>query len=152
MKPTSAHPLEILLVDDNLGDVVLTKHAFADAKIKNSISVAKDGEEAMEFLYKRGAFKNAPTPDIILLDLNMPKKDGKEVLADIKNDATLRRIPVVIMSSSRAEQDVLKTYDLHANSYLIKPVDIMQFSDIVNAIEGFWFSIVKLPHTPEGGD
>jgi chemotaxis family two-component system response regulator Rcp1 len=135
-------PVEILLVEDNPGDVFLTKNAFSETKIKNNISVAKDGEEAMDYLHKRNGFENAITPDLLLLDINMPKKDGREVLEEIKADEVLRHIPVVIMTSSKAEKDVIKTYDLHANSYIIKPVDLKQFSEAVNAIENFWFSIV----------
>ena len=138
-------PVDILLVDDNKGDVLLTKSAFEDAKIKNIINVAYDGEEALRYLKKEDEFADATTPDLILLDLNMPKKDGHEVLEEIKQDDHLRRIPVVILTSSKAERDIVKTYNLHANSYLVKPVDLMQFADVVNAIEGFWFSVVTLP-------
>lgn len=137
--------VDILLVEDNPGDVLLTKEAFAEAKVKNNISVARDGEEALDYLYKRNGFESAVIPDIILLDLNMPKKDGREVLAEIKDNETLKRIPVVILTSSQAEQDVAKSYDLHANSYVLKPVDLNKFTEIVNAIESFWLSVVVLP-------
>ncbi len=138
-------PAEILLVEDNPGDVILTKEAFREAKINNNITVAIDGEQALKVLRKEGEFMNAPTPHIILLDLNMPKKDGLEVLEEIKNDEALRRIPVIVLTSSQAERDVLKTYDLHANSYLNKPVDVQKFTEIVEAVENFWFTVVTLP-------
>ncbi|MFK8068471.1 MAG: response regulator [Gammaproteobacteria bacterium] len=136
---------EILLVEDNPGDVLLTREAFSEAKIKNNIHVAADGEEALAFLKRQEGYENVATPDLILLDLNLPKLDGREVLQAIKRDENLRRIPVVILTSSKAEQDVLKTYDLHANSYLVKPVDLEKFVEVVNAIENFWFSVVVLP-------
>ncbi len=145
MNELNGRPIEILLIEDNPGDILLTKEAFSDAKIRNNITVAKDGEAAMAILQKQGEYKDFITPDLIFLDLNMPKKDGKEILAEIKEDEGLRRIPVVILTSSKAEQDVVRTYDLHANSYLLKPVDLKQFSDIVNAIENFWFTVVVLP-------
>ena len=141
--------VEILLVEDNPGDVVLTKEAFADAKIHNNINVAADGEEALKYLRKEGEFANATVPDIILLDINLPKKDGREVLAEIKVDEVLRRIPVVVLTSSKAEQDVVDVYDLHANSYLVKPVNLEKFIDVVSAIESFWFSVVVLPTDDE---
>jgi len=141
--------VEILLVEDNPGDVVLTKEAFADAKIHNNINVAADGEEALKYLRKEGEFANATVPDIILLDINLPKKDGRQMLAEIKDDATLRRIPVVVLTSSKAEQDIVDAYDLHANSYLVKPVSLEKFIDVVNAIESFWFSVVVLPTDDE---
>jgi len=140
-----ARPVEILLVEDNDGDVFLTRKAFEKAKILNNITVASDGEEALEFLRKQNAHTNAARPDIILLDINLPKKNGKEVLAEIKEDASLRRIPVVVLTSSKAEQDIVKTYDLHASSYIVKPIDITQFQNVVSAIEDFWFSVVILP-------
>ena len=139
--------VEILLVEDNPGDVVLTKQAFISAKIQNTLAVASDGEEALDYLHKRNGFEGVTTPDIVLLDLNMPKKDGKEVLAEIKKSEKLKRIPVVVMTSSKAEQDVVKTYDLHANSYLLKPVDMNEFARVVTAIENFWFTVVVLPNS-----
>lgn len=138
-------PVEILLVEDNPGDVRLTIEALKEGKVRNNLSVARDGAEALDFLFKRGKFQDAVRPDIILLDLNLPKKDGREVLAEIKADATLRRIPVVVLTTSRAEEDILKSYDLHVNCYITKPVDMNQFIDVVKAIDSFWFSIVQLP-------
>lgn len=148
MLKTDQQAKKILLAEDNPGDVLLTKHAFADAKIKNIINVVQDGEETLDYLYKRGAFKNATTPDLILLDLNMPKKDGRDVLKEIKLDKYLRRIPVIVLSSSKAEQDLIKTYDLHANAYILKPLDLDRFTEIVTAVENFWFSSVLLPPPP----
>ena len=138
-------PVVILLVEDNPGDARLTREALKDAKLLNQLNQVGDGEQAMAFLRREGEYRSAPRPDLILLDLNMPKKDGREVLAEIKTDANLRRIPVVILSSSSAEQDILKTYDLHANCYITKPVDLDQFAKVAKAIEDFWFTIVKLP-------
>jgi chemotaxis family two-component system response regulator Rcp1 len=140
-------PAEILLVEDNYGDVVLAKKAFQIAKIANRITVAGDGVEALAVLRREGAHVNAPPVDLILLDLNLPKKDGKEVLAEIKADADLRRIPVVVLTSSRTELDVVKSYNLHANSYVVKPVNLERFGEIVRSIEHFWFTIVVLPDT-----
>lgn len=145
MIDSQSRPVEILLIEDNPGDVILTKEAFATAKINNTISVARDGEVAMQILNREEKYKNTPKPDLILLDLNMPKKDGRDVLAEIKNNPDLRRIPVIILTSSKAERDILETYDLHANSYLVKPVTLSQFSKVVSAIENFWFTIVVLP-------
>jgi chemotaxis family two-component system response regulator Rcp1 len=141
----SGRPVEILLVEDNLGDVGLTRETLKDSKLLNHMSVAENGVEAMAFLRREGKYGNATRPDLILLDLNLPKKDGREVLAEIKTDERLRRIPVVVLTTSSAEQDILKTYDLHANCYIAKPVDLDQFIGVVKAIEEFWFTIVKLP-------
>ena len=141
----SGRPVEILLVEDNLGDVGLTRETLKDSKLLNHMSVAENGVEAMAFLRREGKYGNATRPDLILLDLNLPKKDGREVLAEIKTDERLRRIPVVVLTTSSAEQDILKTYDLHANCYITKPVDLDQFIAVVKAIEEFWFTIVKLP-------
>ena len=138
-------PIEILLVEDNPGDVDLARDALENSKIHNTLHVVGDGEEAMAFLRQSGKFKDAPRPDIVLLDLNLPKKDGREVLAEIKADEELKRIPVVILTTSRAEEDVLKTYNLHANCYITKPIDLTQFVKVVKAIEDFWFTIVRLP-------
>jgi two-component system, chemotaxis family, response regulator Rcp1 len=138
-------PVEILLVDDSLSDVRLTKEAIKEFKMFNKVTVARDGVEAMAFLHKEGKYADAIRPDLILLDLNMPRKDGRETLAEIKTDPSLRRIPVVILTVSKAEEDVLKAYDLHANCYVTKPMDIEQFSKIVKTIDDFWFSIVTLP-------
>lgn len=140
------HPIEILLVEDNPGDVRLTREALNEGKVHNNLNVTKDGEEAMAYLRKEGVYHRATCPDLILLDLNLPKMDGREVLAAIKADESLRRIPVVILTTSHDEADILKTYDLHANCYITKPVDLTQFLAVVQAIEDFWFTVVKLPH------
>lgn len=140
-----SEPIEILMVEDNPSDVRLTVEAFKDAKVFNNMSVAKDGEEAMAFLRKEGKFSDAPRPDLILLDLNLPKKNGREVLEEIKNDSSLKRIPVVILTTSEDEKDILRAYDLHVNAYIKKPVDLDQFIKIVEAVEDFWLSVVKLP-------
>jgi chemotaxis family two-component system response regulator Rcp1 len=137
--------IDILLVEDNPGDVRLTREALKDAKVLNEVYVAQDGVEAMQFLRKQGAFPNAPMPDMILLDLNLPKKDGRQVLAEIKGDPKLRHIPVVILTTSKADEDIIKTYNLHANAYITKPVDLDRFIEIIHTLEEFWFSIVKLP-------
>ncbi|TAN62821.1 response regulator [bacterium] len=137
--------IEILMVEDNPADVRLTREAFKDAKMLNNMHVTIDGEEAMEFLRRAGKFKTAPRPDLILLDLNLPKKDGREVLAEIKNDPELKRIPVVVLTTSDDERDIFKAYDLHVNAYITKPVDLDQFMKIVEAVEDFWLSVVKLP-------
>ncbi len=136
---------EFLLVEDNPGDVRLTCEALTESKVKNNLSIVGDGMEAMAFLRKEGKYAEVPRPDVILLDLNLPKKNGLEVLAEIKADSSLKRIPVVIITSSEAEQDVLRTYDLHVNCYVNKPVDLEQFIKVVQSIETFWLTIVKLP-------
>ncbi len=141
--------VEILLVEDSPGDVRLTREAFKEGKLANRLHVVADGEEALAFLHRQGAYRDAVRPDLILLDLNLPKKDGREVLALIKADDALRRIPVVILTTSRAEQDILKAYDLHANCYITKPVDLDQFLLVVKAVEEFWLEIVKLPRENE---
>ena len=138
-------PIEILLIEDNPGDVDLAREALESGKVHNSLHVVSDGEAAMDFLRGQGRYAAAPRPDLVLLDLNLPKKDGRQVLAEIKSDPALRAIPVVILSTSRAEEDILKTYDLHANCYITKPIDLHQFIKVVQAIEDFWFTIVKLP-------
>ena len=145
MKTVNAMAVDILLVEDNPGDVRLTKEALKDAKVLNQIYVAKDGVEAMEFLNKKGSFKEAPTPDMILLDLNLPRKDGREVLSEIKKDPKLKHIPVIVLTTSKADEDIIKTYNLHANAYITKPVDLNRFVEIIHALEEFWFTIVKLP-------
>ena len=137
--------IDILLVEDNPGDVRLTREALKDAKVLNEVYVAQDGVEAMEFLNRKGKFKDAPTPDLILLDLNLPRKDGREVLAEIKQDSKLKRIPVVVLTTSKADEDIIKTYNLHANAYITKPVDLNRFIEIIHTLEEFWFSIVRLP-------
>ncbi len=138
-------PIEILLVEDNPGDVRLTKEALKEAKVINHLTVLKDGVEALTFLRRESQYANAPRPHLILLDLNLPKKDGREVLAEIKDDEKLKRIPVVVLTTSQNEQDVLKTYNLHANCYVTKPVDLEQFITVVKTIEDFWLGIVVLP-------
>lgn len=137
--------IEILLVEDNPGDVRLTQEAFKEGKMLNRLHVVEDGMEAMALLNQEGNYADVPCPDLILLDLNLPKKDGREVLAEIKANAHLKRIPVVILTTSRSEADILKTYDLNANCYITKPVDLDKFIKIVKSIEEFWLSIVKLP-------
>jgi len=137
--------VEILMVEDNPGDVRLAQEALKDAKVTNNIYVVKDGAEAMAFLRRQDKYADAVRPDLILLDLNLPKKDGREVLAEIKEDRDLKRIPVVILTISKDEEDIIKTYNLHANCYITKPVDLGQFMEVVKAIEDFWFTIVKLP-------
>jgi len=141
----SVQGIEILLVEDNPGDVRLTREALKDGKIINKLHVAEDGVEALAFLRREGKYHNAVRPELILLDLNLPKKDGREVLAEIKADVALKRIPVVILTSSAAEQDIIKSYNLHANCYVTKPVDLDQFINVVKSIEHFWLSVVKLP-------
>lgn len=138
-------PIKILLVEDSPGDVRLTQEAFKDSKLCNKVYVVGDGVEAMDFLYKKKKYTNASRPDIILLDLNLPKKNGREVLREIKGDENLKRIPVVILTTSKAEEDIIKSYNLHANCYITKPVDLNQFTRVVKSIENFWFTIVKLP-------
>ncbi|MBZ0271100.1 response regulator [bacterium] len=138
-------PIEILLVEDNPADVDLTRESLSASKISNNLSVAPDGEEALKFLNREPPYEYAPRPDLILLDLNLPRKHGKEVLAEIKGSPTLHMIPVVILTSSDAEADILKSYDLHANCFITKPVDLHSFTRIVHAIESFWFAVVKLP-------
>jgi CheY-like chemotaxis protein len=141
----SVKPIEILMVEDNPGDVRLTVEALKEGKVRNKLHVVEDGVEAMAFLRGEGEYADAPRPDLILLDLNLPKKDGREVLAEIKGDPNLRRIPVVILTVSEANEDILKTYDLHANCYVTKPVDLDQFIVVVKSVEDFWLTIVKLP-------
>jgi chemotaxis family two-component system response regulator Rcp1 len=138
-------PIEVLLVEDNPGDIRLTQEAFKEGKVRNNLHIATDGVEAMDFLKKVGDKSESPRPDLILLDLNLPRKDGREVLAEIKNDEDLKTIPVVILTTSRADEDILKTYRLHANCYITKPVDLEQFLNVVQTIENFWLTMVKLP-------
>lgn len=138
-------PIEILLVEDNPGDARLTREALREGKIRNHLHHTRDGVEALAFLRREGAFAAAPTPDIILLDLNLPRKDGREVLAELKEDPRLRLVPVVVLTTSEAEQDVLRTYELHANCYITKPVDLEQFISVVRSIDDFWLSVVRLP-------
>jgi CheY-like chemotaxis protein len=142
---TAGRSIEILLVEDSATDVMLAKEALGEAKVHNNLSVVKDGVEAMAFLRKEHSYAEVPRPDLILLDLNMPRKDGREVLAEVKADDDLKNIPVVILTTSQAEQDVLQAYGLHANCYISKPVDFEQFANVVQAIEQFWFTVVLLP-------
>ena len=136
---------DILLIEDNPGDLRLTKEALADAKVRNHLNSVIDGVEALKFLRQEPPYNNAQRPDLILLDLNLPRKDGREVLLEIKNDPKLKRIPVVVVTSSAEEQDIVKSYNLHANCYVTKPIDLQQFVTVVRAIEDFWMTIVKLP-------
>ncbi|RPI97366.1 MAG: response regulator [Spirochaetales bacterium] len=138
-------PIEILLVEDNPADARLTMEALKDGKVKNNLAMVPDGVEAMAYLRNQGKYAEAVRPDLILLDLNLPKKDGREVLAEVKSDPALRSIPVVVMTVSKAEEDIIKSYDLHANCYVNKPVDFEQFMRVVRTIEDFWLTIVKLP-------
>lgn len=140
-----SRPVEILLVEDNPGDVRLTREALKEGKVRNNLYNAPDGVEALRFLRREGEHAGAVCPDLILLDLNLPRKDGREVLEEIKADPDLRHIPVVVLTSSEAEQDIVRAYDLHANCYVTKPVDLDQFIHVVRSIEDFWFTIVKLP-------
>lgn len=137
--------IEILLVEDSPGDVRLTQEALAEAKIRNRLSVVNDGLDALAFLQREGKYEDAPRPDLILLDLNMPRMDGRELLAAIKQKDSLKIIPVVVLTTSEADADILKSYELHASCYITKPVDLEQFITVVAGIEEFWFSIVKLP-------
>jgi chemotaxis family two-component system response regulator Rcp1 len=144
-KDSVAPPIDILLVEDNPGDVRLTKEALKEGKVYNNLHWAKDGVEALEFLRREGIHAKAPRPDIILLDLNLPKKDGREVLSVIKNDDQLKNIPVVVLTTSKAEEDVLRSYQLHANCYVTKPVDLEKFIVVVQSIDRFWLTVVTLP-------
>ena len=138
-------PIDILLVEDDRGDELITREAFEQNKIKNNLHVARDGEEGLDFLYRRGAFGDAPEPDLMLLDLNLPKYDGRQLLEQIKSDANLCHIPVVVLTTSSAEEDVLKSYKLHANAYVTKPVDVEQFMSAVRQIDDFFVQVVRLP-------
>ena len=141
----SIRPVQILLIEDNPGDVRLTIEALNDSKVRNHLSVVRDGVEAMAFLGQQGPYTDAPRPDLILLDLNLPKKDGREVLAELKQDPHLQSIPVVILTTSDAMPDIIRSYELHANCYITKPVDLDSFWRVVRSIEEFWLSIVRLP-------
>ena len=138
-------PIEILLVEDSPGDVRLTQEILKDTKVRNNLHVIGDGVEAMDFLHHEGKYANMPRPDLVLHDLNLPEKDGREVLAEIKSDEKLKSIPVVVLTISQAEEDILKAYGLHANCYISKPIDLKQFIKVVKSIEDFWLTIVKLP-------
>ena len=150
MAPELLKPIEILLVEDNPGDVRLTKEALKEAKVINNLTVLKDGEEALAYHRRQGPYEKAARPHLILLDLNLPRKDGREVLAQIKGEDALKRIPVVVLTTSQDEQDVLKSYNLHANCYITKPVDLDQFIRVVQSIEDFWLGIVVLPVNGKG--
>jgi CheY-like chemotaxis protein len=141
----STRPIEILLVEDNPGDARLTLEAFKEGKVLNNLTVMKDGVEALEYLHRQGSYANSPQPDLILLDLNLPRKDGREVLEVIKADERLKKIPVVVLTTSAAEEDIARAYSRHANCYITKPVDLDQFLRVVHSIESFWLSLVKLP-------
>ncbi|SCX32770.1 response regulator [Mycolicibacterium fluoranthenivorans] len=143
--PMDANAIVILLVEDDAGDELITREAFEHNKIKNNLYVAHDGEEGLDFLYRRGIFADAPTPDLILLDLNLPKYDGRQVLEQIKSDPGLRHIPVVVLTTSAAEEDILRSYKLHANAYVTKPVDLDQFLNAVRQIDEFFVQVVRLP-------
>ena len=140
-----AAPIQVLLVEDDPGDVLMTREAFEDYKVANELTVVSNGEDAISFLRRDNGFTDAPTPDLVLLDLNLPRRDGREVLREIKGDPDLRRIPVVVLTTSDAEEDVLASYDLHANAYVRKPVDFQQFVNAVRAIDDFFISVVRLP-------
>jgi chemotaxis family two-component system response regulator Rcp1 len=144
-------PIEILLVEDNPGDVELAREALEDCKLHNRLHTVDDGEKAMAFLRRQGPYASAPRPDLILLDLNLPRKDGREVLAEVKADDAFKRIPVVILTTSQAEEDVLKSYNLHANCYITKPMNLDQFLRVVRSIQDFWLSIVVLPPNGSNG-
>jgi two-component system, chemotaxis family, response regulator Rcp1 len=143
---TDAAPIEVLLVEDSPGDVRLTREAFKDAKVHINLHVASDGAKAIAFLKREGEYAKAPRPDLILLDLNLPKKDGREVLGEIKQDSSLKTIPVVILTTSSSEADILRSYQLHANCYITKPVGLEGFLTVVRSIDSFWLSVVRLPH------
>jgi CheY-like chemotaxis protein len=138
-------PIEVLLVEDDPGDVLMTQEAFEEHKVRNKLNVVQDGEEALAYLRREGPHADAPRPDLILLDLNLPRVDGREVLAVIKDDADLRRIPVVVLTTSQADEDIVKSYSLHANAYVTKPVDFERFIAVVRQIDEFFVSVVKLP-------
>jgi len=138
-------PIEILLIEDNPGDVLLTQTAFKDGRVMNRLNIVRDGEEALHYLKHQGKYVDSPEPGIILLDLNLPKKDGRQVLKEIKEDERLKKIPVIILTTSESEEDVLQAYENHANCYIRKPVDLDRFMEIVRKIEDFWLSVVKLP-------
>lgn len=145
MNPQELEPVDILLVEDSPTDLLLAKEALEYSKVVNNLHTAPDGVEAMAFLRREGPYKDAPSPGLILLDLNLPKKDGREVLAEIKCDENLKRIPVVVLSTSKSEIDILKAYGLYANCYIVKPVDFEKFAEVVRSIENFWFTVVTLP-------
>jgi two-component system, chemotaxis family, response regulator Rcp1 len=142
---SNTEPIEVLLVEDNLGDARLAAEALKENQVRNNLYHVTDGVEAMDFLHQQDEYADVPVPNLILLDLNMPRKDGREVLEEIKEDSTLRFIPVAILTTSSAERDLLRTYDLHANAYVVKPIDLDRFIEVVRAIESFWFAVATLP-------
>ena len=148
MNINETRPIEILLIEDSPSDTALTIEALEEGKIANSLTHVEDGVEAMDCLRRQGKYKNAPRPDLIMLDLNLPRKDGREVLAEIKADDNLRIIPVIVLTTSRSDKDILQSYQLNANCYITKPVDFRQFMDVVRSIEKFWLSVVTLPQNP----
>ena len=143
---SSSRPIEVLLVEDDEGDVVMTREALEEGKVLNRLHVAGDGVEALEYLRREGEHADAPRPDLILLDLNLPRRDGRQVLAEVKSDDELRRIPVVVLTTSEAEEDILRSYDLHANAYVTKPVDFERFVQVIQQIDEFFISVVRLPN------
>jgi len=151
MNDTSIAMINVLLVEDNPADVRLTREVLADGKIANTLHTVGDGEQAMAFLRRTGPYADSPRPDLILLDLNLPRKDGREVLAEVKSDPALKAIPVVVLTTSRSDRDILESYNLHANCYISKPVDLLQFMEVIRAIEDFWLTIVRLPPAPPAG-
>ena len=151
MNTDQGHPIEILLVEDSPSDTDLTLEALKDFKVRNHVSVVEDGVLAMQFLRRQGAYAQAPRPDLIMLDLNLPRKDGREVLAEIKGDDHLKTIPIVVLTTSRVEQDILSAYQLNANCYINKPVDFNQFLEVVRSIESFWLFVVTLPPAAKAG-
>ena len=151
MNRSEGRPIEILLVEDSPSDTELTVEALKDFKVRNHVSIVEDGVQAMQFLRRQGPYAQAPRPDMIMLDLNLPRKDGREVLAEIKGDDNLKTIPIVVLTTSRAEQDILRAYQLNANCYINKPVDFSQFLEVVRSIESFWLFVVTLPPAPKTG-
>jgi CheY-like chemotaxis protein len=145
LDPEVGFPIEVLLVEDDPGDVLMTKEAFEEHKLRNRLSVVSDGDEALSYLRQEGVHRDAPRPDLILLDLNLPRRDGRQVLEEIKSDPDLRRIPVVVLTTSQADEDILRSYQLHANAYVTKPVDFERFVNVVKQIDEFFVSVVKLP-------
>jgi CheY-like chemotaxis protein len=144
-EPESLHEFDVLLVEDDAGDVLMTQEAFEHHKLRNQLHVVSDGVEALTFLRREGEYADAPRPGLILLDLNLPRKDGREVLEEVKNDESLRSIPIVVLTTSQAEEDILRSYNLHANAYVAKPVDFERFIDVIRQIDDFFVSVVKLP-------
>jgi CheY-like chemotaxis protein len=145
MTDQPVRPIEVLLVEDDEGDVLMTREALAEGKVLNRLNVVNDGVEAVEYLRRTGAYSDAPRPDLVLLDLNLPKKDGRQVLEEVKADENLRRIPVIVLTTSAADEDIMRSYNLHANAYVTKPVDFDRFVDVIRQIDDFFISVVRLP-------